>query len=90
MKDRGVNQSDGIKSTENCPEIAAGKRKRQKEREGGREGEKGLGVGVAGTEPFVRFAKIYVPGILRMDAANARNSSCLSQSPSLLLLLRCP
>jgi hypothetical protein len=34
-----VNQSDGIESTENCSEIAAGKR----EREGGRErvGERG-------------------------------------------------
>lgn len=44
---------------------------REGEREGGREKRKLRGL----REPSVRFAKIYVPGILRMDAPSARNSS---------------
>lgn len=35
-----------------------------------------------------KIAKIYVPGILRMDAPSARNSSC--PSSSMLLQLQCP
>lgn len=41
-------------------------------------------------EPSVRFAKIYVPGILRMDAPSARNSSCPFRLSSMLLQLQCP